>query len=64
MAIDVSPALRAADPHFAAMCDIANQQQEAIGLFKKTIALKDDLIASLQAEIATLRAQLSAKAAA
>jgi hypothetical protein len=57
----ISPALRAADPAFAGMCDVANGFNECIGNLRECLALQAQIIAAKDAEIATLRAQLSSR---
>jgi hypothetical protein len=47
-----SPELRAADPQFAAMCDIVRQQGEIIATYRALVRGKDKIIDELYARLA------------
>lgn len=47
-----SPELRAADPQFAAMCDIVREQGQIIDTYRELCAGKDKIIDELYARLA------------
>jgi hypothetical protein len=58
-----SPRMRENDPFFASAVDHMNAQVAAYNVLVELLNAKDDQNATLRAEIATLHAQMSARAA-
>lgn len=64
MRLEVSDATRSADPSFASMCDAFNAAMACSEAYASLAGVQRGQIAALEAEVAALRAQLSARHAA